>query len=144
MRTALPEAKPFQPGDLEILARTIVGEARGEPFEGQVAVAWVVRNRSAFPVRFGAGISGVCLKPLQFSCWNRTDPSFHRVVTAALPDPVYAKALAAAALVLTGEVMDPTHGADHYIATSIKPPSWAKSMKVTATIGRHIFFAEHG
>lgn len=138
----------FTTSDLLILARTIFGEARGQAFEGQVAVAWVVRNRMARGKRFAPTISGVCLAHKQFSCWNRDDPTFVRMVTVELPDPAYVSAIAAAGMVLTERLPDPTFGADHYF-TAIKPPSasvwpprWALSMKRTAQIGDHVFYKE--
>lgn len=131
----------FDAGDLDVLARTVFGEARGQVFQGQVAVAWVVRNRASRPGRFAAGVAGVCLQPVQFSCWNRNDPSFIRLVTVNLPDPSFVTALAAAGMVLTDHVPDPTGGADHYHATYVSPP-WAKSMKRTVQIGAHIFYRE--
>lgn len=132
----------FSLGDLEVLARTVFGEARGQEFKGQLAVAWVVRNRAARPQRFAQTIAGVCLQPAQFSCWNRSDPNFVRLVSVALPDAAYVTALAAAGMVLTDQAPDPTGGADHYYASHIKPPAWSKAMKQTARIGAHIFWKE--
>jgi N-acetylmuramoyl-L-alanine amidase len=132
----------FTTSDLEILARTGFGEARGQDFKGQLAVAWVVRNRAARPQRFSQTIAGVCLAPVQFSCWNRSDPTFVRMVTVTLPDPAYATALAAAATVLTDHALDPTGGADHYCATSIPTPPWARLMHRTVQIGDHVFYKE--
>lgn len=132
----------FSSADLEILARTIFGEARGQDFKGQLAVAWVVRNRTMRPARFAPTVAGVCLAPLQFSCWNRTDPTFVRMVTVTLPDPAYVVALAAAATVLTDHALDPTGGADHYHATSIPPPAWARTMRLTVQLGDHLFYKE--
>ena len=131
----------FDAGDFDVLARTVFGEARGQGFDGQIAVAWVIRNRAARPGRFAAGIAAVCLQPVQFSCWNRNDPSFIRLITVALPDPAFVSALAAAATVLTDHAPDPTGGADHYHATYVSP-SWAKAMTRTVQIGAHIFYKE--
>lgn len=133
----------FNAADFDILARTIFGEARGQSFEGQVAVGWVIRNRTARPRRFQPTVASVCLAPKQFSCWNRDDPTFVRMVTVQTPDPAYVSALAAAGMVLTDRVSDPTGGADHYFAEYIQTPSWAKAMKQTAKIGAHVFFKEN-
>lgn len=138
----------FSPADLDVLARTIYGEARNQPFEGQLAVAWVIRNRTARALRFGATIAEVCLKPLQFSCWNRNDPNFAKVVTVHEPDLALTKAGAAARMVLTELSGDPTFGADHYFTTNPPPgetkwpPEWAAGMKRTAIIGDHVFYRE--
>ena len=65
--------------DRDILARTLWGEARGEGFDGQIAVAWTIRNR-VFDGKakswWGEGYAEVCLKPWQFSCWNQNDPNY--------------------------------------------------------------------
>ena len=62
--------------DFEIMAKTIYGEARGETREGQIAVACVIFNRFRSGKWFSAKtLAGVCLKPLQFSCWNKSDPN---------------------------------------------------------------------
>lgn len=138
----------FSTSDLDILARTIFGEARGQAFEGQLAVAWTVKNRTLRPSRFAPTASQVCLAHKQFSCWNREDPTFIRMVTVSTPDPAYVTALAAAGLVLTEQAKDPTGGADHYCTVKsprpgmIWPPFWSKSMKRTAVIGDHQFFKE--
>ncbi|MBI5120055.1 MAG: cell wall hydrolase [Rhodospirillales bacterium] len=69
------------PDPVDILARTLWGEARGESKAGREAVARVVLNRVAHARakggRFwwGGDIFSVCLKPWQFSCWNANDPN---------------------------------------------------------------------
>jgi N-acetylmuramoyl-L-alanine amidase len=131
--------------DLDCLAKTIYGEARGERFIGQIAVAWVVRNRvAARRPWYGSGIIGVCTKPLQFSCWNRFDPN-RKLLDELKPDnPRYLKARDAALHVLNGEVEDPTDGATHYLALGSlkKIPSWVAYMKQTVKLGAHTFYLE--
>jgi len=134
--------KPYTAADIEVLARTIYAEASGQPFAGQVAVGWVVRNRLARPDRFGKTIAEVCLKPKQFSCWNENSPNFRRSLSADVTNPNYAKALAAAALVLTDESPDPTGGSDHYFADYITKPEWAATMTLMVKIGAHSFYRE--
>ena len=65
--------------DRDILARTLWGEAWGESLAGQIAVAWTIRNRvndGKDKSWWGEGYGGVCQKPYQFSCWNKSDPNF--------------------------------------------------------------------
>ena len=72
--------------DLQILARTLFGEARGEGDEGLEAVACVIMNRyksgkwfTGYDVLNGKKIPSVaqtCLKKAQFSCWNKNDPNY--------------------------------------------------------------------
>lgn len=134
--------------DLDILARTLYGEARGEPTGGQVAVAWVIRNRAS-RARFAGDLVGdigaverVCLAPWQFSCWNKGDPN--RALLMAADIPGYSAQLAIAGGVLEGTIPDPTGGADHYYTEAapswagVWPPSWAEAMP-KRTIGAHVF-----
>ena len=132
----------------EIAARTVYGEARGEPFEGQVAVAWVIRNRAERPGWWGRDVGQVCLKPSQFSCWLANDPN-RDVITSVNPDnPVYRRCLGIAALVLSGDLEDPTEASTHYLTVDRPewavawPPKWARDMRKTVVIGGHQFLSE--
>lgn len=136
--------------DLEVLARTLWGEARGERTVGMVAVAWTIRNRvdmdlnhDGKPDWWGEGYTGVCKAPYQFSCWLPNDPNYpYMAGTKQIPSTEMALATAAAQSVVTGVVSDPTRGATHYHATSIKPPKWTVNAKHTTTIGRHAFYKD--
>ncbi|WP_202949827.1 cell wall hydrolase [Reyranella massiliensis] len=136
--------------DVLMLARTLWGEARGEPTEGQVAVAWVIRNRAArgrFAGRlFGqeGAVAFVCLQPWQFSCWNEGDPNRARLL--ALRDDQCRGQIGTASNVLDGLVPDPTDGADRYHTiepppgAEAWPPDWASTMRETARFGGHVFY----
>ncbi|MCQ4158752.1 cell wall hydrolase [Roseomonas sp. GC11] len=128
--------------DLQALARTLYGEARGEGLLGIRAVASVILNRAAHPNprRFGASISAVCLKPFQFSCWNQSDPNRPKLVALDLSSPAAAVCLQVAWEALMGRLADTTGGADHYHTVSVSPP-WARGMTPTATLGSHVFYA---
>ena len=131
---------PIQDTDVWTLARTCYGEARGEGFKGMVAVAHVVMNRVA---RSGKHVAEVCQAPKQFSCWNQNDPNA-LVIQTLTPSqdeepPAFLRALAAAALVLAGDMKDPTGGATHYHAEGISP-TWAVGQTPSAKIGRHVFY----
>lgn len=136
--------------DLDVLARTLWGEARGERTVGMVAVAWTIRNRVDADLRndgkpdwWGEGYTGVCKAPYQFSCWLPNDPNY-AYLSGALQIPSAEMALceSAAQSVVSGAVSDPTGGATHYHATSIKPPKWTAGAKRTVTIGRHVFYKD--
>src|SRR5206468_12010195 len=58
---------------INYLAATLVGECRGEPIEGIIGVANVIRNR-AFAA--DSTLKEICLAPKQFSCWNEDDFNF--------------------------------------------------------------------
>lgn len=126
--------------DLDIMTRTLFGEARGESELGQIGVAWVVRNRAECPAWWGKGVAGVCLKKFQFSCWLESDPNRRKLLALEADDTRYQRLYAIARRVLLGEVPDPTGGATHYRVIGW-PAAWAKGRKPSAVIGRHEFFA---
>ncbi len=128
--------------DLDTLARTVFGEARSEPYAGQVAVAWVVVNRAAKPSWWGRTIEEVCKRPSQFSCWNYNDPSRPKLLAATLEDHHFLRAYGVAALVMTNTIPDPTQGATHYYASYIPKPSWADQMTQTVSLGLHQFYKD--
>lgn len=128
----------------DVLARTMWGEARGEGSAGMQAVAAVVMNRVAIADRrggywWGNGIVQVCQKPYQFSCWNKDDANFRKVVAVDEGDAQFAAAARMARQFVAGRGHDPTNGATHYHAAGIAP-YWVKGHKPAAVIGRHIFY----
>jgi spore germination cell wall hydrolase CwlJ-like protein len=131
--------------DRDILARTLWGEARGEGLAGQIAVAWTIRNRvndGKVISWWGEGYAGVCQKPYQFSCWNKSDPNY-AYLSGAKPIPLqeFTQAQIAADQVISGKVPDPTGGATHYHATTMqKVPAWAAKAKQTLKLGHHAFY----
>lgn len=133
--------------DIDVLARTLWGEARGEGLAGQIAVAWTIRNRvrdGKTKSWWGEGYIGVCKRPYQFSCWNKSDPNYPYLTGAKkIPEKEFTQAMSAAMQVMSAWVKDPTGGATHYYSTSMKvQPDWAKVAKETVRIGRHIFFRD--
>ena len=113
-------------GDLYLLARVVYGEARGEPYVGQVAVAAVVLNRiksSQFPNT----VSGVVYQPLAFTCVADGQINY-------TPDQT---AINAARDALNG--WDPTYGALYYYNPKTATSSWIKKLDVHMTIGNHVF-----
>ena len=83
--------------DLWIFAKTIWAEARGEPLEGQIAVANVILNRARQGGWWGDDVAGVCCKSKQFSCWNEGDPNRARMDGLELQDRAFARAVSVAA-----------------------------------------------
>ncbi len=124
------------------LARTVYGEARGETFEGKVAVAHVIINRFRSAKWFaGDTLAATCLKSKQFSSWNDGDPNRALMMDAVLTEKVFAECLYAALGALLGRTHDPTGGATHY-HTSAVHPDWAKGHTSVATIGAHLFYRD--
>ncbi|MBX3454830.1 cell wall hydrolase [Ferrovibrio sp.] len=125
--------------EIDVLARTLWGEARGEGEAGMAAVAAVIVNRARRPGWWGRDIVEVCLRPWQFSCWNAGDPNRDKLLRVGAIDNSFAAALRIARLALAGALPDPTHGATHYHAADILP-GWARGHEPCARIGRHVFY----
>lgn len=123
--------------DLDILTRTLWGEARGEPRAGQIAVVHVIRNR-ALHRRTSAAVE--CQRPWQFSCWNRDDPNRAPMLALRVDHPDYLRLRDVAEEAWA--MQDTTQGARHYYAISMHPPpTWSTypGAKAVMTIGGHIF-----
>jgi N-acetylmuramoyl-L-alanine amidase len=132
--------------NLDIMARTIYGEARGESLSGKVAVANVVLNRAKKSKLVSDHmIVNICLKPYQFSCWNADDVNSSIIKDVSVSDPVFLECLAVAKLAILDLLEDNTHGSTHYHVSSIGfPESWKEKgeadKKPVAIIGRHSFY----
>ncbi|HAK63591.1 MAG TPA: cell wall hydrolase [Alphaproteobacteria bacterium] len=134
--------------DLEFMSRTIWGEARGEGTRGKYAVAYVIMNRArANRKHYGGGtLKGVCLKPWQFSCWNKNDPNLPKLKAVELGDPVFNECVKTALDVMQAAsgpnygLVDPSQGATHYYVNGSPTPAWRGAHKPCAIIGRHLFF----
>ena len=127
--------------DLWIFAKTIWAEARGEPLEGQIAVANVILNRARQGGWWGDDVAGVCCKPKQFSCWNEIDPNRAKMDGLELQDMAFARAVSVASGAWAGarHGADTTGGATHYHTAAIQP-SWAAGHEPSVRIGNHVFY----
>ncbi len=135
---------PLDP-DVELLARTIYGEARGEKVRGKEAVACVIfnrlkRSRECGGYWWGDSLGGVCLKPWQFSCWNEGDPNLKKISSVTPENKTFQASIRIARRAAAGTIDDPTGGATHYHVKGVYPP-WAKDKAPSAEIGRHLFYA---
>lgn len=143
--TAADDAAVFHRAlEIDVLARTIWGEARGEGSAGMQAVANVVLNRVAVAKArgkywWGNSIIQVCQKPYQFSCWNKEDPNYRRLLSVDDADLHFVTAQRIARRAVYGALDDLSCGATHYHAAGVAP-EWAKNEKPVAVIGRHIFY----
>ena len=116
----------FSSSDVKLLARLIYAEARGEPYQGQVAVGAVVLNRvksSSFPNT----ISGVIYQPYAFTCVNDGQINLSPNQTA----------INAANDAMNG--WDPTYGCLYYYNPKVATSKWIYSRKTVVTIGQHVF-----
>jgi N-acetylmuramoyl-L-alanine amidase len=127
---------------MEIVAKTLWGEARGEPADGQVGVACVIRNRVNDPSWWGKSFEEVCLKSGQFSCW--TEEKAQMDALNVYKDSEGRQCLWIAIGVVYNYVLDVTRGADHYLARWMidkgMAPPWATKNKPIIQIGNHLFY----
>ena len=130
--------------DVDVLARTIFGEARGETVSGMEAVASVVMNRLAFSRRrgrywWGNSVVDICQSPRQFSCWNSNDPNHKIIRSVAENDIVFAVCKRIAQRAVSGILGDNTNGATHYHTRNVRP-RWSVGKIPCAEIGAHFFY----
>lgn len=112
--------------DLKLLANAVYGEARGEPYIGQVAIAAVIMNRTRNP-NFPKTPSGVIFEPRAFTAvsdgqiWLTPNDTAKKAVQDALNG------------------WDPTSGAIYYFNPDTATSAWIWSRPQIKRIGRHIF-----
>lgn len=115
-----------QSGNVDLLARLISAEARGEPYNGQVAVGAVVLNRVEHP-SFPNTMAGVIYQNGAFTC----------MVDGQFEEPVAESAYRAARDALNGA--DPVGGAIYYFNPVTATNKWIWSRPLIVVIGKHRF-----
>ncbi len=116
----------YSTNDINLLARVISAEARGEPYTGQVAVGAVILNRIEHP-SFPNTLAGVIYQPGAFSCVDDGG------INAAVTDSAYRAARDA----ING--WDPSGGAIYYYNPAKATSAWIWSRPVLTVIGDHRF-----
>ena len=122
------KAKSTSTSDIQLMARAINGEARGEPYEGQVAVGAVILNRVK-DSRFPNSISGVIYQPGAFTAVS--DGQINAAISEG--STVYKAAQDA----ING--WDPTSGGVYYFNPNTATNKWIWSRPLVKTIGKHRF-----
>mgnify|MGYP006071697145 FL=1 len=114
--------------DLQLMARAINGEARGEPYEGQVAVGAVILNRVK-DSRFPNSISGVIYQ----------SGAFTAVADGQINSPIDEGSTVYKAAQDAMNGWDPTGGCVYYFNPDTATNSWIWSRPHVKTIGKHRF-----
>ncbi len=139
---------PSRRQDIDILARTIWGEARGESIRGMEAIAMVVMNRMRLSARWvlqgkktwwGGTIREICLKSYQFSCWNPSDPNRQKLNSIGVDNKAFIICHRIARRAVNGVLEDILDGSTHYHAKSITP-HWSLGKSPCCIIGNHLFY----
>ena len=131
-------------GEKDCLAKAIYHEARGEPEEGQLAVANVIINR-AFSAKYPSSICGVVYHnadrglykcQFTFACDGRSDTASERKAwnrSLRLAERAFYE-------YQRGERPGVIPDATMYYHTTAVAPSWSNSFRRVASIGAHIFY----
>lgn len=118
---------------------TIWQEARGETHHGRLAVAEVIRNRTAQRYSSDGTIAGTVLRAYQFSGWNTKDPNRGACAMLDYGDPIVADCFLAWREAQEGSNL--VRGALLYFARAVvAEPDWVAHCDRVATIGRHEFY----
>ncbi|MFX3623507.1 MAG: spore cortex-lytic enzyme [Ectobacillus sp.] len=124
--TATNVPNGFSQNDIKLMANAVYGEARGEPYIGQVAVAAVILNRVSSP-SFPNTVSGVIFEPRAFTAvadgqiWLTPNDTARKAVLDAING------------------WDPTGEAIYYFNPDTATSAWIWSRPQIKKIGRHIF-----
>lgn len=121
-------AQSQRASDEQLIARAINGEARGEPYEGQVAVGAVILNRVESP-DFPNTVAGVIYQPGAFTA----------VSDGQINVPIGANSTVVKAAKDALNGWDPTGGSKFYWNPATATSKWIWSRQIIKTIGKHHF-----
>ncbi len=125
-QTAVNVPSGYSQNDIKLMANAVHGEARGEPYAGQVAVAAVILNR-VDSASFPNTVSGVIFEPRAFTAvsdgqiWLEPDDQSEEAVLDAMNG------------------WDPSGQAIYYFNPNTATSSWIWSRPQVKQIGKHIF-----
>ena len=134
-------ARDLETQNLRCLALNVYHEARGEPEDGQYAVAEVTMNRLASS-RYPDSVCAVVHEKRWDAIRGRYVSAFSWTEFYSVPEPegeAWALAQKVAEDVYYGRAHPRVEGATFYHATYIRP-SWARTQTRIARIGRHVFY----
>ncbi len=127
-KTAMVDAASSSKSDIQLMARAINGEARGEPYEGQVAIGAVILNRVKH-ASFPNTIAGVIYQ----------SGAFTAVADGQINQPIASGSTVVKAARDAMNGWDPSGGAIYYFNPKTATSKWIWSRKQIKTIGQHIF-----
>lgn len=137
-----PVASNISPSERDLMIRTLIGEARGQPLTGQEAVVHVMLNRLK-QGNYGKNMQQIIFAPWQFEPWMTRK---NELLSYPQNSPHYRSAEEVVNRVLSG-APDPTNGATHFLNPEVvlqrsgRLPAWARGEGTR--IGSHVFH-NHG
>lgn len=128
---------------------TIIMEAGGEPYEGKLAVAHVIRERTRLKYSSDGTVADTVLRPWQFSAWNTDSRARGRTCNIETTAKI---ALDCFRAWDESEAPDPSwegvvlYHADRTVLEQmgLHVPSWAATAKFVRRVGRHLFYRDKG
>jgi spore germination cell wall hydrolase CwlJ-like protein len=141
VEAAQREAKYRRAADLRCLAENVYFEARGEPLEGQYAVAEVTMNRTRsrhFPHTVCEVVHEARWDPIRRRLVAHF--SWTEIHSGIVPSgPAWEQAMSVAKATYDATYAPVVPGALFYHATRIRP-NWAETQRAITTIGKHVFY----
>jgi N-acetylmuramoyl-L-alanine amidase len=137
----LGAAPPPTGSAIDVLARTLWGEARADSLRAKEALAALIVNRTRHAKSmdghywWGNSIEEICRRPGQFPCWGQPD----RLLAATMQDRAFRIAVRTARRAVAGFLADPTCGATHWHRRT-ELPLWTRGRFPTAEIGQFLFY----
>jgi spore germination cell wall hydrolase CwlJ-like protein len=132
---AVHQAAETNGADEDCLANAVYFEARGEPLQGQLAVAEVVMNRAASG-RYPASLCAVVVQPAQFSFVRRG-----RIPAADRASEAWRRAVAVAKIAEERMLPRVLPSSCLWYHAAYVSPGWGRRLAQTARIGLHIFYS---
>lgn len=139
----------LSPRERDLMIRTVMGEANGEPFIGKAGVAHTVLNR-VNAGGYGQGVEGVLMRKAQFEPWMRRR---NELLGYTPQSKGWDSAAQVVDAVAAGTLPDPTRGATHFanVATvkqrndpAGRDGGWINSASNKVQLGRHTFMNADG
>lgn len=139
-----PTGKQAAAHEINIVARTIWGEAGELGEDAMRAVAAVIAKRSNFGKWWGRSATEVCLRPYQFRCWDVSSPEIDRLRSISVDNEAFKLASSIAETALNPDLgINPDHskGATHYHPEWVVPvPDWARGKASCYRVGGLCFY----
>ena len=115
---------------IDRVTRVVNAEARGEPYIGKIAVAWVIKNRFNHPRKmYGHSITEITQRKHQFAYWTKDVGDMEN----------WNASINAAEDVFYRDYPDPTKGSKHFLSGNCYP-SWVRGKSPAVVIGGHRFY----